>query len=486
MSAADLENTCPPLAAGAAYPCWRNDGSGVGFETGSELVSDPSQAKIVWKSEELVPCGYHEGINLGTRPCGVQTGHASPVLAEDRVFMSWFVGSPGREADDRKGFDDFLPTSLHVPPEMIAKKIARVADQIVTCMDARTGRTLWRAVVKEGGPNISRGGSDSRHKLFGPSSKAASHLTPCAAYGKVFAKGTGNILYAFDAATGKLLWQTGEFDPRAKFWGSGTDSVTFADGVVATGLGELSGFDHGSGRKLWGVKGATGGRGETHIRWVCKGKEFFIAPKGQCLEPKTGKVLWTAEGAPGGVIAADESRLVFGHSGSIVAYRVSPQGAEKLWSTTDHLVWRTITPVVYRGAAFVRAVTPAGAARSQAATYCFDVETGMVLGQATGTKSFSSVVAGDGRIFNCNAALVIMQTADPKDFRDLKATGNAPSNTVADVSMPIVIQGQPETTAIYADGRIFTRCFDGVICMDLRAAPAHDGRKGTAPTPGRR
>ena len=86
------------------------------------------------------------------------------------------------------------------------------------------------------------------------------------------------------------------------------------------------------------------------------------------------------------------------------------------------------------------------------------------------SNSFSSVTAGDGYLFNCNAALVMMQKADPADFREVTPSKGGPSNTVADVSMPIILQGTPETTAIYADGRLFTRTFDGVICYDLRAA----------------
>ena len=47
----------------------------------------------------------------------------------------------------------------------------------------------------------------------------------------------------------------------------------------------------------------------------------------------------------------------------------------------------------------------------------------------------------------------------------------------ADEPRLVVYQTSPETTAIYADGRLFTRTFDGLICYDLRADSAQQ-KKG--------
>jgi outer membrane protein assembly factor BamB len=475
LGEAELKKELPALPEKAAYPCWRNTGSGLGFETGAQLVSDPSKVRVLWKSEDLIPPGYHEGINFGTKPCGIQSGHASPILAEGKVFLNYFTGSAGHAGDDKAGYEEFIQKSDYIPNEQVAKKIARLADQIMVCLDAQTGRTLWKFVAKEDGPNVSRGGSDSRHKLCGPSSKAASHLTSCYGAGKVFFKGTGGVIYCLDAKTGAQAWKDGAYDKAAKSYGAATDTCQFADGVMATGKGGgLTGFDATSGKELWTIKGAIGGR-QTHLRWVCDGKEYFITPRGQLVEPKSGKLLWTADfppsekGVVSGVISVGDGYLLHGGTDSITCYRVTLQEAKRLWTTKEHSVWREIHPVIYQGHAYVRAVTKANQARSAAATYCFELQSGKITGQATGTKSFSSVIGGDGRIFNCNAALVILQSMDPAKFADLKASGNAPSNTVADVSMPIILQGHPETTAVYADGRLFTRTFDGIVCYDLRA-----------------
>jgi outer membrane protein assembly factor BamB len=465
LSEADLRIAENILPAKAAYPCWRNDGSGVGYETGAKLVTDLSQARIAWKSECLVTPPYHEGINFGSKPCALQGGHASPVLADGRLYVSTFVGAAG-VAYDKGMVDAAMPQAGFIPRAMAEKKFATLADQIVLCIDAQTGQTLWQAVFPKDGPNITGIG---RTGLTRPSSKAASHLTPCVGEGKVFAKGTGSGLYCLDAKTGAVIWSK-PGNTTARNPSAGTDACLYGDGVFACAAeGGLTGYAAADGKKLWTVK-TSFSRGQCTIRWTCEGKDYFITPRGQLIEPKTGKVLWTTEPPiADGVIAAGDGYLVNGGTKTITAYKITPEKAEKVWSTDKYGVWRTIHPAIYKDHLWVRAVTPEGAKTSSARTYCFELATGVLKGEASGTKSFASVTAGDGLLFNCNAALVIAQKADPTAFADLKASKGGPNGNVADVSMPIILQGTPETTGIYADGRFFTRTFDGIICFDLRA-----------------
>jgi outer membrane protein assembly factor BamB len=482
LSEADLRLPANALDPKANYPCWRNTGNGVGYDTGQKLISDLSQARVVWKGEDLIPPPYHEGINFGGTPVGIQSGHASLVLADGRLFIHYFTGS---KTDDPKkvdfvGIDEWLsglkdrnkPLAQLISRPLMMKRYNRAtADQIVLCLDAQTGQTLWKTAFLEDGPNITAAGNAkvSRHKMTGPSNKSASHLTPCVGDGKVFAKGTGGNLYCLEAKTGATLWK----QPPA---GSSSlcDAVVAADGVVATVReGGLTGYAADDGKKLWTVAKMGEGRGPCTLRWVHEGKSYFITPAGQLVEPRTGKVLWAVEppiSAPAAtaVIVAGEGYLVGGSKDGFVAYRITPEKAEKAWSTDKFLAWRTIHAVIYRGHLWVRAVTPENAQRSGARTYCVELAGGKMVADARGTKSFSSVGAGDGFLFNSNAAVVMMQKADPKDFKEIVAGKGAPQQCVADAQMPVILQNTPETSAIYADGRLFTRTFDGIICYDLR------------------
>lgn len=84
------------------YPCWRNNGSGAGGETSAKLVGNPSQIRVLWKREELIPPGYHEGINFPS-PCGIQSGHCSPPTRRTSIKTQGRQQPPeehgGRRAD---------------------------------------------------------------------------------------------------------------------------------------------------------------------------------------------------------------------------------------------------------------------------------------------------------------------------------------------------------------------------------------------------
>jgi outer membrane protein assembly factor BamB len=523
LSESDLKRTVSPLAKGAWVAGFRHDASGVGFETGAALVESPFEARVVWHSEELVFPPYHEGINF-SKPCGIQGGHASPMLWDGKIYINQFWGIPS-ETDDPKGIAQAIAKAkenteqkgkppLHIPREMMLRKYARSADQVMTCIDAGTGRTLWRVVFPDAGPNISRGGSDSRHKLCGPSSKAASHLSACVVDGMVYFKGTANNIYALDANTGELKWEAAKKQKgkggkdskgrRISAWGKGsthTDTMQYAGGVVATLKHipnttpprlstQITGLDARTGKVLWHHVSLVSGRGATALRWVHKGKEYFLTTGGACIEPKSGKILWKIEGWDnlGYQFAADEDLLFVAKEKSCAGYRVSPQKAEKLWETEEIARDRMIFPVLYKGHAFMRTrqhpkgieqtlwkgdfspMKDNGRLTQDWCTICVDMASGKVVGCAYGSKSYASVTAGDGRIFNCCAVTVAYQDGDPSNYRDLpydKSKGSY--RGPADHGSPCtVLYGCPETGGAYADGRFFSRTFDGIVCYDLR------------------
>lgn len=74
------------------------------------------------------------------------------------------------------------------------------ADDIVLCVDAMTGRTLWRRRFAGGNNYQTR------------KDPGLNQRTMCYADGKVFALGSCCDLYALDAVSGELLWEAGSVD----------------------------------------------------------------------------------------------------------------------------------------------------------------------------------------------------------------------------------------------------------------------------------
>lgn len=112
-------------------------------------------------------------------------------------------------------------------------------------------------------------------------------------------------LTAHDAATGKLLWECGGFNPDdTAFWPAVATPVVAGDiAVVCFGRA-----DRGTPR-LHGIKlGGSGDVTKTHRLWQrddvgsfvpspveYKGRVYILSDRGQvdCLDPKTGKTLWS-------------------------------------------------------------------------------------------------------------------------------------------------------------------------------------------------
>jgi outer membrane protein assembly factor BamB len=103
------------------------------------------------------------------------------------------------------------------------------------------------------------------------------------------------------ATDGKLLWSCGGFNPKGKeFWVAVSSSVV-VDGMVVV--------PYGRGTHLCGVGlGGSGDVTETHRKWTRKdtgafvptpaafgGKLYLLGDRGEisCVDPKTGKTLWS-------------------------------------------------------------------------------------------------------------------------------------------------------------------------------------------------
>lgn len=109
-----------------------------------------------------------------------------------------------------------------------------------------------------------------------------------------------------DAADGSLLWSCGDFNPGNNGAWPAVASPVVADGMAIVCFGRA---DRGQPR-LHGVK--LGGKGDvtaTHRAWMrddtgafvptpaeYKGRVYVLSDRGQvdCLEPKTGKTIWSA------------------------------------------------------------------------------------------------------------------------------------------------------------------------------------------------
>jgi outer membrane protein assembly factor BamB len=149
-------------------------------------------------------------------PAGI--GHASPVVAGDRVFQYSRIGE----------------------------------QEAMTAFDLTSGRQIWRQAYD----------APYRMNPAATGHGAGPKGTPVIAGGRIHALGISGILSTFDAATGRILWRhdfAKEFKATSPDFGASMSPIVDGSHVIAhiggAGGGALAAFDAVSGARVWSWKG---------------------------------------------------------------------------------------------------------------------------------------------------------------------------------------------------------------------------------------
>ena len=366
-----------PLPPGTQWPWWHGPTSAnAAIDSDKPLAQKP---RLAWHSKEFTKRAMG---SLG--PYGeLMGGCQSLAMHEDRIYASFFIGSDTKvlmpadyENEERRQrildthVDMLKDTPRRVPPladygygkndleKLLRHSINIHADDVMVCLDAKTGKALWRTAVP-GGYNIAKG-------TYGP------HLTPGVdpTTARVYAVGSHNRVMGFDGKTGKLLWVSDELTRRTgkdrKFQEGIADRtfgrcirsdywhVVAVDGVVVCGG---IGFDGQTGKVLWAPsKGRRGG----WQWWPCQqeGKWYVISGPGGCFDIHTGEEVWQLSREEradrpncGTRLAIAGDLMVAGNT----CYRISPKkgGRERVWRNEKILDHMYCGAVINRGYYYV-------------------------------------------------------------------------------------------------------------------------------------
>ncbi len=480
------------------WPCWSGPYQNFrAIACGHKLVDYLQQARLVWLSEEITPVakayssksGSYSGGRHGASQRGLYGGGgASPVVADGRVFLIYY-----RPADHTPW--------VEMPPGRRQKRIALLATDVVLCIDAYTGKTLWKKEFA-GGPCYT-----------GNKSAGNSGLSPCLYKGRVYSFCTGHVLRCLDAKTGQIVWETSlpvygnrvrayveAIRDRKKF---SVEDVGLSNAIKSTHFGSRQGqnlvciggvilvegllaFDAATGSLLWQKK-ISG----YPVRWSCGGREYILIARNDigrrsilCIEPRTGTEMWTAPfgGAPQDTMLGIAGNLIVGRApgvtftdargrdtneGLLAMWRIGPQGATLIWKhdvKTGFRIHSKNQPVLMDGLVYC-GVHPPGTEPYPVA--CFDVGTGRHLGTI-------DVPSGrrPGNIMRIEDRLMIL--GDASHIKNTVFWAIASREQFGVAGRPWV-NPHPPTTPLYAtitwpyvDGLLFMRGADGIYCYDLR------------------
>jgi outer membrane protein assembly factor BamB len=246
-------------------------------------------------------------------------------------------------------------------PALVGNKIYTFSredgNEITRCLDAVTGKEIWQEKYE------SLGADRPADSFSGPRS------SPTVAEGKVVTFGVRGVLSCLDAATGKKLWRKNDF-PGAYPRFHPSSSPIAVDGICVAqlggkGNGAVVAYDLASGTEKWKWTGDDPAYASP-VWTTVGGVKVVIAEterKLVALSAADGKLLWEAPFAAqgmGGYNAAtpilDGATLIYAGSGrgtKAVKLEKADSGlaAKELWSNSEKSV-QFNTPVLKNGLLF--------------------------------------------------------------------------------------------------------------------------------------
>lgn len=407
-------------------------------------------------------------------------GWASPIVADNRVFLNYYVPS-GESYANNAG------AAIKAGEDAYLHRINLIdADDVIHALDARTGATLWKRRFVGAGLNPAG------------FNKSGPQLTPATANGRVFAMGSIGNMYALDAATGEVVWQT-DIDRRARItqnhrpwlkaqgrmYGARSDFnsalIPVADVVVTCDYARTKGgdgqfryelesglmaFDQATGAQRWHLPSIGASAASP---WRHNGVDYLVAPGVNALlliEARTGKIVWEEKGIDGAACPPVANDIVLvnvadakAKSSSLAGYKLNVTKPEKLWQLGPSTGYGEMSaPTIVSGRVFY-------ASRK---LRCVELATGKPL--TLPELGFSGAHTGaPGRIIGWDDIGHQTPTGDIVTIGEAAASAKPHYLEVAasyDTSIhnPVV------------DGRLIVRTVNRVLCFDLRASSAATNR----------
>jgi len=312
----------------------------------------------------------------------------------------------------------------------------------VWCLDARTGKRLWKHSY-----SCSKA---PRNYEGGPSS------TPTVDGGRVYTLSKDGHLFCFEAPTGKIVWQKNvrkDFAAKKPTWGFAS-SALIIDDVLYLNVGS----------------------------------------SGLALKKATGKAVWQSGKGPAGYATpvpfnhkGKRHLAIFGQNALIVVEAATGrQLCRSPWKTSYDI--NAADPIIWDGKAFISSGYNKGCSLVEIApeprtiwqnrsmrnhfnscvlldgyVYGFDESQLRCLDAKTGQQKWTQKGLGKGSLMAAQGRLIILSA------RGELVTADANSESFKQISRAKVLSGKCWTVPVLAGGRIYCRNAAGnVVCLDVK------------------
>ena len=334
--------------------------------------------------------------------------------------------------------------------------------------------------------------------------------------GRVYTMGnTGNadVVYCFDAETGKEIWKQSYPCPLApKYYEGGTSSTPTVDGksvYTLSRMGHMFSYDAASGKIIWS-KNLQTELGVKIPEWGFAGSPLVegnlvcinVGGAGTALDKATGKAVWTSNKEAAGY----STPVAFNQGGKPALALFSAKSVMAVEAASGRLIWQhpwdtsydvnAADPILNGNKVFVSSGYNKGCALLQingrqasvvwqnknmrnhfnscvllqGHLYGFDESEFKCLDFQTGAVKWKESRLGKGSLMAADGKLIILgergqlviAEAGPAGFKSLSSAQ--------------VLGGKCWTTPVLSGGRIYCRNAQGsLVCLDVKGAPSAAG-----------
>ena len=294
-------------------------------------------------------------------------------------------------------------------------------DEVMRALDAATGKTIWE--TKYNATFKANPAATGKHGT-GPKS------TPTFAEGRIYSLGMNGVVTAFDAATGKQLWQTAPPKTQTLYHTGMSPIVDRGLVIVHVGGqndGALTAFDARSGEVKWAWTGDGPAYGSPIIVELGGTRQVITMTQDNLVgvDVSNGQLLWkrpySVRATRNAVtpIVHNQIVIVSGLGMPVTGFRVFNKSGQ--WSTEDVWVNNDVTMDMSTGVVIGNSLF-GFSARNSGQYFALDANTGQTLWLSEARIAENAAVVRSGDLWfalNTEAKLLVAR-ANPKQFEILK------------------------------------------------------------------
>jgi outer membrane protein assembly factor BamB len=334
--------------------------------------------------------------------------------------------------------------------------------ETVECLDAKTGKSFWTIDY----PTVYR---DDFGFDEGP------RATPAIAEERVYTYGAEGALHCLDLQKGTDLWSKNikaEFHAGKGFFGIACSPLVEGDVVLLNAGGRdgagIVALDRKDGKVLWKATNDEASYSSPTAATINGRRYAFVLTRANLvgLDPVSGKVIFqfpfrppisSSVSAATPLVIGDSIFLSASYDTGAVLLRIKETGPEKAWASDEGLCNHYATSVHHNGFLYgIHGRTDPGF-EPAASLRCIELATGKVRWDQQAFGAAVITLAGDDLLILTEKGELIRAPASSAAFK--------PSARAQ------ILPNQVRAHPALADGMLYARSKDRLVCVDLRKKP---------------